>query len=107
MAIGLRLWRDAIALAIALLLAPLAVPAAAQNYPSRRITAVVPYTAGSGFDIVARTVGQKIAERWGQPFIIDNKPGASGTLGTELVANAQPDGYTLLGSGGPHAVFPS
>jgi tripartite-type tricarboxylate transporter receptor subunit TctC len=100
--------RAALALATVLVVAPLAVvPAAAQNYPARRITVVVPYTAGSGFDIVARTVGQKIAERWSQPFIVDNKPGASGTIGTELVANAPPDGYTLLGSGGPHAVYPS
>jgi tripartite-type tricarboxylate transporter receptor subunit TctC len=92
------------------LLAPLllpASPASAQNYPTRRITLVVPYTPGSGFDIVARTVGQKLSERWGQPIVVDNKPGASGTIGTEAVANAAPDGYTLLVSGGPHTVYPS
>jgi tripartite-type tricarboxylate transporter receptor subunit TctC len=82
-------------------------PASAQNYPARRITLVVPYTPGSGFDIVARTVGQKLSERWGQPVVVDNKPGASGTIGTEAVANAAPDGYTLLVSGGPHTVYPS
>src|SRR5262245_48703431 len=79
----------------------------AQSYPTRRITLVVPYTPGSGFDIVARTVGQKLQERWGQPIIVDNKPGASGTIGTEAVANAVPDGYTLLVSGGPHTGYPS
>jgi tripartite-type tricarboxylate transporter receptor subunit TctC len=94
-------------LALGLLLAPslVAGPAAAQNYPSRRITLVVPYTPGSGFDIVARTAGQKLSEHWGQPVIVDNKPGASGTLGTEVVASAAPDGYTLLVSGGPHTVY--
>jgi tripartite-type tricarboxylate transporter receptor subunit TctC len=83
------------------------IPAWAQNYPARRITLVVPYTPGSGFDIVARTVGQKLQERWGQAVIVDNKAGASGTIGTEAVANAAPDGYTLLVSGGPHTVYPS
>jgi tripartite-type tricarboxylate transporter receptor subunit TctC len=81
--------------------------APAQDYPSRRITLVVPYTAGSGFDIVARTAGQKLAERWSQPVVVDNKPGASGTLGTEAVANAAPDGHTILVSGAPHTVHPS
>ena len=82
-------------------------PAAAQTYPSQRITLIVPYTPGSGFDIVARAVGQKLAERWGQPVVVDNKPGASGTLGTEIAANAAPDGYTLLVSGAPHTVYSS
>jgi tripartite-type tricarboxylate transporter receptor subunit TctC len=80
-------------------LLPAATPAAAQNYPARRITLVVPYTPGSGFDVTARLAGQKLSEHWGQPVIVDNKPGASGTLGTEVVAGAAPDGYTLLVSG--------
>ena len=67
----------------------------------------VPYTPGSGFDIVARTVGQKLPERWGQPIVVDNKAGASGTIGTEAVANAAPDGYTLLVTGGPHTIYPA
>ncbi len=93
-------------LLVAALLAPMS-SASAQNYPARRVTLVVPYTPGSGFDIVARTVGQKLSERWGQPVIVDNKAGASGTIGTEAVANSAPDGYTLLVSGGPHTVYPS
>jgi len=96
-------------LALAALLSPLLLSllAAAQTYPTRRITLIVPYTPGSGFDIVARTFGQKLAERWGQPVLVDNKPGASGTLGTEAAANAAPDGYTLLVSGTPHTLYPS
>lgn len=70
--------------------------AAAQTYPSRPITLVVPYTPGTGIDIIARTVGPKISERWGQPVVVDNKPGASGNIGAALVAKAQPDGYTLM-----------
>jgi tripartite-type tricarboxylate transporter receptor subunit TctC len=82
-------------------------PAGAQTYPARRITIVVPYTAGSGFDTVARTVGQKISERWGQPVVVDNKPGASGNIGAEAVAHAAPDGYTFLMTGAPHTVSAS
>jgi tripartite-type tricarboxylate transporter receptor subunit TctC len=92
-------------LAIALVFSPLLV--FAQTYPARRITVVVPYTPGSGFDIVARSVGQKLSERWGQAVVVDNKPGASGSIGTESVAQAPPDGYTILITGSPHTVFPS
>jgi tripartite-type tricarboxylate transporter receptor subunit TctC len=95
----------ATALVAACLLSP--YPAGAESYPARRITLVVPYTPGSGFDIVARVIGQQISERWGQPVVIDNKPGASGALGAESVANAPPDGYTLLVTGAPHTVSPS
>jgi len=78
--------------------------ASAETYPARRITLVVPYTAGSGFDNAARTIGQKFSERFGQPVVVDNKPGASGVLGTEFVAAAAPDGYTLLLTGSPLTV---
>jgi tripartite-type tricarboxylate transporter receptor subunit TctC len=103
---GFRMRRG---LVLAAVLTPLLLPspAWAQTYPTRRMTLIVPYTPGSGFDIVARTVGQKLAERWGQPVVVDNKPGASGTLGTEVAANAAPDGYTLLVSGAPHALYAS
>jgi tripartite-type tricarboxylate transporter receptor subunit TctC len=79
-------------------IAALAFPltASAQAYPSRPITLVVPYTPGTGIDIIARTVGPKVSERWGQPVVVDNKPGASGNIGAALVAKAQPDGYTLM-----------
>ncbi len=69
---------------------------AAAEYPDRPITLVVPFTLGTGIDIIARTLGQKVAERWGQAVIVDNKPGASGNIGNEAVAKARADGYTLL-----------
>jgi tripartite-type tricarboxylate transporter receptor subunit TctC len=97
------------ALVVALAGAPWFAPsdAAAQAYPSRRITIVVPFSPGTAFDTIARAAGQKISERWGQPVVVDNKPGASGALGTEMVANAAPDGYTLVTVGAPHTVQPS
>jgi tripartite-type tricarboxylate transporter receptor subunit TctC len=69
---------------------------AGQSYPSRPITLIVPYTPGTGIDIIARTAGPKISERWGQPVVVDNKPGASGNIGAALVAKAPPDGYTMM-----------
>jgi tripartite-type tricarboxylate transporter receptor subunit TctC len=79
-----------------LALAMVAVNAFAQPYPSRPITLVVPYTPGTGIDIIARTVGPRLSERWGQPVVVDNKPGASGNIGAALVAKAPPDGYTMM-----------
>jgi len=76
-----------------------ALPAAgvlAQAYPSQPIKLVVPYTPGTGMDIIARTVGPKLSERLGQPVIVENKPGASGNIGAESVAKSAPDGYTLM-----------
>ena len=70
--------------------------AGAQSYPSRPITLVVPYTPGTGIDIIARTVGPKLIERWGQPVVVENKPGASGNIGANAVAKAVPDGYTMM-----------
>ena len=74
-----------------------ALPArAADPYPSRPITMIVPYTPGTGIDIVARTLGPKLTERWGQAVVVDNKPGNSGNIGAQAVATAPPDGYTLM-----------
>lgn len=68
----------------------------AQTYPSRPIKIVVPWTPGGGNDVLGRTIAQKLSERWGQPVIVENKPGAAGNIGTDLVAKSPADGYTLL-----------
>ena len=78
-------------------------PAAAQANPSKPIRMVVPFPAGGGIDTVARVIAPKLAESLGQPVIIDNRVGASGTVGTEAVAKAAPDGYTLLATFASHA----
>jgi len=88
-----------------LLLAACAGISAAQSYPSRPVRLIVPFPAGSTPDIVGRALGQKLAEAWGQPVVIDNRPGAGANIGTAEVARAAPDGYTLLiGSNGPIAI---
>src|SRR5438046_3495721 len=68
----------------------------AQSYPNRPIKIIVPYAAGGAVDIVARTVGQPLAEALKQPVIVDNRPGVSANIGMEIAAKAAPDGYTLL-----------
>src|SRR5258707_15140054 len=68
----------------------------AQAYPTRPVRIVVPYPAGGGNDIVARLIGQWLSERFGQPFVIENRPGGGSNIGTETVVRAAPDGYTLL-----------
>ena len=68
----------------------------AEGYPSKPIRIIVPYPPGGFNDTLARTLGQKLAEKWGQPVIVDNRPGGGTTIGTNLAAKAAPDGYTLL-----------
>jgi tripartite-type tricarboxylate transporter receptor subunit TctC len=79
-----------------LLLSACTVSSAQQAFPSRTVTLVVPFSAGTGIDILARAVGPKLSERWKQPVVVENKPGASGNIGTDFVAKAGPDGHTLL-----------
>ena len=78
--------------------------ARAQAYPSRPARIVVGFPAGGATDIQARLMGEWLSERLGQQFIVENKPGASGNIGTETVAKAPPDGYTLLQVVTPHAI---
>ncbi|MEY3490212.1 MAG: hypothetical protein RL655_1780, partial [Pseudomonadota bacterium] len=68
----------------------------AQNYPEKPIRLVVSFTAGGTTDILAREVANQLTQRWGVPVVVENKPGAAGNLGTEVVGRAAPDGYTLL-----------
>jgi tripartite-type tricarboxylate transporter receptor subunit TctC len=88
-------------LRIAILLAALSIcfpsaAARAQDYPNRRVTMVVPFPAGSGPDVYARIIAEKLASRLGQPVIIENRPGGGGATGGRAVAKAEPDGYTIL-----------
>jgi tripartite-type tricarboxylate transporter receptor subunit TctC len=85
----------------------LAGAAAAQGYPAKPIRFVVPFTAGSGTDIVARTVGDAMSKGLGQPIVVDNKPGAGGTIGAAQVAKSEPDGYTVLVHSSGHALNPA
>jgi tripartite-type tricarboxylate transporter receptor subunit TctC len=83
----------------------LAAPVHAQTYPARPVTLVVPFPPGGGGDFLARTVQERFSQALGQPVIIENKAGASGTIGSAFVAQAAPDGYTLvLGNIGTHAI---
>jgi tripartite-type tricarboxylate transporter receptor subunit TctC len=83
---------------------PDAATAAATDYPRKPIRIIVGFTPGGGPDITARFVAQKLTEAWKQQVIVDNRPGAGGTVGANLVANSNPDGYTLLSVSSAHAV---
>src|SRR6266446_1156965 len=84
------------------------LPAAAQDYPARPIELVVPFPPGGGADVGARMVAQIAGESLGQPIVIQNKAGATGAIGSEYVARAAADGYTLLlATGSTHAVLPA
>lgn len=105
----MRILRSAVCLlaGVSMLLVAATV-SAQQGYPSRPIRFIVPFAPGAGTDFVARLVGQKLGERLGQQVIVENRTGASGTIGTDLVAKSPPDGYTLLlGFLGPLALNPN
>src|SRR5207248_463531 len=81
--------------------------AAAQPYPAKSIRVIVPWAPGGSTDVLARLLAAKMSENWGQPAVVENKPGASGNIGSELAAKSAADGYTLLvGSVSTHAMNP-
>src|SRR4051812_39400259 len=97
--------RDFLKLAGAALATPAFAPIAlAENYPARPVRIVAGFAAGGGVDITARLIGQWLSDRLGQSFVIENRAGAGGNIGTEAVVNAAPDGYTLLLATVPNAV---
>lgn len=79
----------------------------AQAYPTKAIRIIVPFPAGGTTDILARAIGQKLAEEWKQPVIVDNRPGASANIGAEILVKSPPDGYTLFGASTIHTINPS
>ena len=93
-------------LSLAVVAIAIAAPTNAQtSYPNKPVRLVVPFPAGGTTDILARAAAQKLSEAWGQQVIVDNRPGAAGNIGAELVAKSAPDGYTLLmGTVGTHAI---
>ncbi|HET9653391.1 MAG TPA: tripartite tricarboxylate transporter substrate binding protein, partial [Usitatibacter sp.] len=91
--------------AISALLA-LSFAASAQPWPSKPVKVIVPYPPGGAVDVVVRRVAQKLSDDLGQPFVVENKPGASGLIGTQLVAKAAPDGYTLMANDMSYSMLP-
>jgi len=99
---------SALPLLLLLALLTLCANAAAQSYPTRPIRLVVPYPPGGPLDIMARAIGQKLTEAWSQPVVVDNRAGAGGNIGADLVAKSPADGYTLLmGAVATHAINPT
>lgn len=85
----------------------LARTASAQDYPSRSITIIVPYSAGGGMDVIARAVGKRLSEELGQPVVVENRTGANGLIGVTAAVRAKPDGYTLLmANTTPNSIMP-
>jgi tripartite-type tricarboxylate transporter receptor subunit TctC len=91
--------------ALGLLAVLLAFAVQGQEYPSRTVRIIVPFPAGGSADLMPRAVAEKLSDRWGQPVIVENRPGAAGNIGADLVFRAEPDGYTLLSAPPPPLVI--
>jgi len=101
-------WRSILTAAVAMAAAGVAAPAHAQGtYPTRPIRFVIPFPPGGGLDLMGRMIGQHLAEAWGQQVLVDNRPGAGGQIGTEIVARAAPDGYTITLVSSAHTINPA
>src|SRR5438552_16841520 len=90
-----RLW-SLMAAGLAVVAATVALPARAQSYPSKAIRLIAPFPPGGSVDVVGRLLAAKLSDAMGQQMVVDNRSGASGVIGTEIVMNSPPDGYTLL-----------
>ena len=102
-----RLPQSVFSIVVAFALSAFSVAAFAQGFPNRPVRLIVPFPAGGTTDILARAIAQKLSESLGQSFVVDNRPGAGGNIGSDLVAKSPPDGYTLLmGTVGTHAINP-
>ncbi|MEI8399771.1 MAG: tripartite tricarboxylate transporter substrate binding protein [Alcaligenaceae bacterium] len=102
-----RFWTLPLAYVLCLLPSLWLSNSVAQTYPSKTIRLIVPYVAGGGTDVLGRGLAQKLTEALGQPVIVENRPGADGMIGSEVVSRAAPDGYTLLFNSSSHGINPS
>jgi tripartite-type tricarboxylate transporter receptor subunit TctC len=93
--------------ALGLLAIPGSAAIAQTNYPTKAIHFITPFPPGGSLDPLTRMSAQKLSEKWGQPTVVENRPGANTIIGTHAVAKAAPDGYTILVAGTPHVVNPS
>src|SRR6185436_17246784 len=92
---------------VVVLLVAFSQSAHAQNYPNRPIRLIVPFAAGGAVDVLARLIGGKVSDQLGQPVIVENRPGAGGTLGADQVAKSPPDGYSILQNTNGAAIAPA
>ncbi|MEI7678842.1 MAG: tripartite tricarboxylate transporter substrate-binding protein, partial [Betaproteobacteria bacterium] len=99
--------RSAISVIATMLAGIVPSSASAQEYPNKPVRIVVPFAPGGGTDLSARIVAQKLTESLGANFVVDNRPGAAGIVGTEAVAKSKPDGYALLVVSSSHAMNPA
>jgi tripartite-type tricarboxylate transporter receptor subunit TctC len=97
-AVSIRIWKWTLGLAVAAV--SVAAVAQTQNYPNRPVRLIVPFGAGGITDVLIRMMGDRLSQRLGQPFIVENRPGANGSIGAAVVAKSAPDGYTILPVGG-------
>jgi tripartite-type tricarboxylate transporter receptor subunit TctC len=95
-------------IALATAMMPVAATARAQDFPNKTVRIIVSFSAGGTTDVIARKIAERLTHHWGQPVVVENKPGAGGTLGTDYTANQPADGYTILmSSSGPMVISPS